>query len=116
MQKNNFSVFFGIFLVSMLFVPSNASAEAWYYHLTEPPSYAPYAKNLAMMALESWEDCGLINKTTRECIPLQFFPQPNKCIIKSINNTFFQWNNSVISNLYMFRANICTTTGNITHP
>ena len=29
------------------------------------------------MALESWEDCGLINKTTGECIPLQFFPQPN---------------------------------------
>ena len=61
----------------MLFVPSNASAEAWYYHITESPSYASYAKNLAMMALESWEDCGLINKTTGECIPLQFFPQPN---------------------------------------
>ena len=53
----------------MLFVPSNASAEAWYYHLTEPPSYAPYAKNLARSALDAWESANP---------GLQFMSQPNK--------------------------------------
>ena len=53
----------------MLFVPSNASATSWYYHLTEPPSYAPYAKNLARYALDSWEDANP---------SLQFMSQPNR--------------------------------------
>jgi hypothetical protein len=53
----------------MLFVPSNASAQAWYYHITEPPSYASYAKNLALSALEAWEDANP---------GLQFMSQPNR--------------------------------------
>jgi len=40
----------------MLFVPSNASAADWFYHITEPPNYASYAKNLAKLALGAWED------------------------------------------------------------
>ena len=40
----------------MLFVPSNASAADWFYHVIEPPNYAPYAKDLVELALGAWED------------------------------------------------------------
>ena len=56
MRKTNLLVFFGIFLVSMLFVPLNASAADWFYQVEEPPNYAPYAKNLLELALGAWED------------------------------------------------------------
>ena len=50
-------------------VLTNADAFNWYYHLTDPPNYASYAKNLALSALEAWEDANP---------GLQFMSQPNR--------------------------------------
>ena len=84
MRKNNLTIFFGIFLVSMLFVPSNASAADWFYHITEPPNYASYAKNLAKLALGAWEDANddlefIEIKNRASCLEMRGFT--NSCFI-----------------------------------
>ena len=63
---NDFTIFFGIFLVSMLFVPPSipsivpiafaANEQPWYYYISEPPYYAPYAKYSAIAAIEYWAE------------------------------------------------------------
>jgi len=63
---STYYVIFGIFLVSMLFVPPSmpsmvpdafaANEEVWYYHIREPPYYAPYAKYPANLAIEYWAE------------------------------------------------------------
>ena len=70
----------------MLFIPSNASAADWFYHITEPPNYASHAKNLAELALGAWENTisnlefvEISNKTS--CFEMRGFT--NSCFVIS---------------------------------
>src|SRR4051812_24186224 len=47
-------------------------------------------------------------------LPSEFTDKPHHWVIKVVNNALLQWNDRVVGNVDLFRADLCTALGDVT--